>query len=859
MKPNLFTAILLNPTQLDLTQRSPTQYSITLSGITSPTNSPITNIGSTDSEYWVCNQRGGKAFKITAVQSVNGIPNQLVCTVEDVGLFNYKTDSFSYNIPVTGKCYVMEVIGNTPAIYASPDIIRDFDTSWTSELFSRIFYEHAYDLPYEFIGSTGPIGERVKGVIGDTGAIGQEGPTGRKGPVGYMGSIGNITIGNIGVTGISGPVSIVFGDTGSTGEIGPEGRTGPLGLTGIRGDTGSTGEIGPDGRTGPLGLTGIRGDTGSTGEIGPDGSTGPLGLTGIRGDTGSPGEIGPDGSTGRLGIIGVVGDTGSTGETGPDGLLGPTGPKGIRGITGSQGEIGPPVFYSAAEHLTLIDSGVVNNRTQYTLSFTPGNVGSPLNINYNNLGTSNSYYRTLNCKSLYTSSITGTYTNTNIQTMETSNTTISGISYVDTINTTNGLTIGADNLYAGIITNSRNYAYLNSMLYIGGPTGYGYIMTNNNANLLIGYTGGINKHYFPSGIKQNNTSWKLSANKLISDKINITGNAKIFVQSQVNLLQPTNTEPGAYFTFYNSASVSKNIINVNDLYANNIYLKRNIDQGVTGTNVALIDTQDVFGGTGPDFIRTTNITSNSCMIKGITGSNTDFSGILKSAIPHPSDINTSITSNTYNYIFVTSNDTNDTSQFRMFPKISTATAQESFTGLVSNPLRFYLNVYNYKLNINFRYYTGKYDRDLYIYPAIVSTAPSGLRQIYHGFTYNIYTPYRPYVSTVPIAGRYPVYGNFSTMLCNNSQMGISSAAANKISYRPYYPFSGITSYSYIENIFNLNANGNYRPPNGMFVRIFIGGSTSNTIFLNDGVGITGLSGLDSYVHYSIEPVTMLLT
>ena len=116
----------------------------------------------------------------------------------------------------------------------------------------------------------------------------------------------------------------------------------------------------------------------------------------------------------------------------------------------------------------------------------------------------------------------------------------------------------------------------------------------------------------------------------------------------------------------------------------------------------------------------------------------------------------------------------------------------------------------------------------------------------------------PYVSTTPVGGRYPVYGNFSTMLCNNSKVNASASAKN--SFRPLYPYSGTTSYSYNADVFDLYTPQSYfRPPSGLFLRIFVGGSTTNTIFLNDGVGITGLSGLDSYLHYSVEPVTMLLS
>ncbi len=803
MKPYVFTATLLNPQQLNLAQRAPTQYSVTLSGVTSTTDISIAHIGSSGSEYWICNQTGGKAFKLVSVQSVVGIPDQLNCTIQDVGLFNYKADSYSYNIPVTGKCYVVEVKGTIPAIYAAPDIERDFDPKWTSELLSRILHEHAYDLSYSPTGPAGPIRDiegnlkGYKGELGDTGVMGRG------------------------------------GEKGSTGD------TGPLGYS-------WEGEIGRIGDKGPTNT--MPSDSGPRGETGLDGATGSRGHTGgITGPTGDRGETGPDGPQGRLGPTGIRGPTGDRGETGYDGPIGPTGPTGPRGHSGDRGETGPFVYYSASDHLTLEEMSITNNKLQYRVNFTPGSGNNPpINVNNNNLGTVNNYYKNINSNILYSPSIIGTHTNAKISSIDTTIIGVTGSSSsIATIDSVNDLTIDVENLHAGTRASNNTTSYLLSNFYIGGPTGYGYITTNSNADLVVGYTGANGDTgvvYFPTGINATKPSWKLTANTMTAGIVNLSNNALKYTQGKYDILHPTVIEPNAFINFYNRTTlVARNILDVNDLYANNIYLKRNYDQGVTGTNVALIDMEDVFGSTGSDFIRTTNIMARSYMTKGMT---TIFSSTV-------SGFTTTNLGTVYdNYGFAAA--------YITYPKLNpdarfdTVTSSRSFF-----PIRKYLSVQNYKLNINFRFFITKYDSGINVFSTLFPLSTNGMPQQMHGLTYNVFTPYRASVNPVPISqGRYVVNGSFSTMLCNS--YNINGTVDSRGGFRPLYPYTGVTPYTYDDFVLNLERNTNYwLAPLG--VRIYISGTTSNTILLNDGVGVTGSSALRSYIHHNIEPVTVLLT
>ena len=801
MKPNLFTAILLNPQQIDLTQRKPIEYTVILSGIRSTTDVPITNIGGTESEYWICNQMGGKAFKILSVQSVIGIHDQLDCTIQDVGLFNYHTDSYSYNIPITGKCYVVEVKGTIPAIYTAPDIGQDFDPKWTSELLSRILHENTYDL-LSYTGPTGPVGELLKGYDGEIGVTGAIGYMGEKGYTGNTGSLGHIWEGEIGRTGDIGPNNTIPSDSGPHGETGPDGLKGPNGHTG-----------------------------------------------GITGPTGDRGETGPDGPNGNSGFIGIKGHTGDRGETGPDGLIGLIGPTGIIGLTGSRGETGPFVFYSSGNYINLTDNGVSNNIMRYIIGLDIYKSSSPLTINNYDLGSSSPLtrsFRSMYINNIYANNIIKTGGSPIITDIITTNTLniINELSTDSIQSSSTGITFDYD-LYIGTPSNNGNTLLVNNAILTNENNFTSYITTNSEggntgADLVFGFTGGSpGTVYIPNGANLFSRA-NIVAGTLNTKVLNLplSSPARNYALRNYEVLLPA----------YNGAPTDMNCSNINIRNADNIYVNTiNLvnNYGLpTGTNSTLIDLNGIDGITGPSFINTTNIMARAYMTKGMTS-------IFSSTITALTTTNMNTLYNTYSNALSTA--------FITYPKlVSDSRFDNVNSSSAFNPIRQYLSVVNYKLNVHFRFYINKYDPGIQVYSALIPLSTNGMPQQLHGFTYNIFTPYRPCVNPVPISvGRFVVNGSFSTMLCNSFNINASGPDARG-GFRPLYPYSGITSYSFDDTVFNISRNTNYWLfPLGL--RIYISGSTSGSVLLNDGVGTTGSSALTSYLYHKIEPVTMLLT
>lgn len=211
------------------------------------------------------------------------------------------------------------------------------------------------------------------------------------------GLTGNITLGNVVISGsITDSAGTVFvagggggsGSVGYTGSQGAAGTNGTIGVDGYTGSQGAAGYTGSQGIQGGTGYAGSRGDTGLgftiaktyasiaalTADTAPAGivagefalvETGNVedadnsklylwsgtaytyvtdlsGAAGITGPSGTAGYTGSVGNTGNDGAVGYTGSTGTgfTGSAGANGADGATGPQGIQGLVGYTGSAG---------------------------------------------------------------------------------------------------------------------------------------------------------------------------------------------------------------------------------------------------------------------------------------------------------------------------------------------------------------------------------------------------------------------------------------------------------------------------------------------------------------------------------------
>ncbi len=602
------------------------------------------------------------------------------------------------------------------------------------------------------------------------------------------------------------------------------------------------------------------------------GNTGPSGIPGVNGATGPIEEIGvsPPGNTGINGINGVTGPAGHTGirgNTGSRGIIGNTGP-GINTIL-------------CGDFLSIRDIETIGINKRVALDFTPFNYSTSdtINMNNNNLGSQTKLFSNIASINLYANSITHSTLETgsdkyNTVTSPTLNT--KNRSYYKDLNTY----VYSNNLISPIICNAdvlqirnpdTNFYYANNKInqlnITTSSTGsYGYVTNNKGGtggvDVIIGVTGenGVTGSITIDGytIIGKGNDWSITAKTLNVGALVLSPNGDAY--NNIYL------KDGPLLPAYKAATAnllmeSKNITGIKDIYANIIHLPKNLTGPgiIGGTQLALYDT-DMTGTASTTFINTTNITATLLNYVGVTGTyNGSVKGLVSGNIPV-------ITQTNLNTIFNTMTSTVTTS-FTMFPRllsrINETTDMERTT--IIPLIKKYLAMGTYKLSLTFRFYMPKKDPGLCMYPVITQGNTNGYYTLYHGLTYNMYTPYIPFIYKEPGASLFTVVGTINTMLINNNSI-VSSTKVNSalaVSHRPKYAFSGITGYSYNPIMFDLSLNshqynwGDSNQENSNPLRLYISGTTTNNpIYLvnNPSSGITGIKWM--YYH-TLEPITIL--